>query len=193
MLSIGLLAGAASGCDGFDPSSFDLAGSLGVGENTNLISPPPPPPPKPKPTATPTPVPKPSGPDPRAAYLRRNLAFDSVRSRGIAQVKVKQIPQAVGTFRQAQAMKPKDRSVQMWLDAIRESQARPKGGDPQAAQAFQGYANTLRANPPAQNPYGYNPGYPQPMPGQPYGTAPQLPPPQIPGAAPSPLDPRLVF
>lgn len=191
MLSIGLLAGLASGCDGFDPSTFDMAGALGVGEGTNLISPPPPPTPRPTPKPTPTPKPKASGPDPRAAYLRRNLAFDSVRSRGIAQVKVKQIPQAVGHFRKAQAMKPKDKSVQMWLDVIRKSQERPKSADPQAAAGFQGYSNTIRANPPAQNPYGY--GYPQPQPGQPYGAAPQLAPPSRPGAQPSPLDPRLVF
>lgn len=193
VLSLGLLAGVSAGCDGFDPSSFDMAGALGVGENTNLLSPPPPPPPKPKPTPTPTPVPQPSGPDPRDAYIKRNRSFDSLRSKGMTLVYDKKIPQAVGTFNQALSSRPNDRTTQLWLKAIRESREKSA-----AKTQPQGGVNQLPINPQ----YGYPqqaPAYGAPYGGQPYGgqppygAPPQLPPPAVPPAQQAPVDPRQVF
>lgn len=173
------MVGVASGCDG-DMTGFDLASMLGVGENENLLTPPPQRPrPKPKPTIpVVTPQPSPSGPDPRAAYLKRNLAFDAVRSEGITQVYEGKTQAAVGSFKRAQTVKPGDKSVQLWLNAIEEAAKQPQAAVPGASNDFRNVSNAIR-NPGGNAPLGAPPNLPQP------GGAP--------AAAPSPLDPRLVF
>lgn len=186
LVGLSVLVGVA-GCDG-DFSGFDLASTLGVGEDQNLLTPPPAPrKPKPKPTiAVVTPKPSPSGPDPRAAYLRRNLAFDSVRSQGITQVYDGKTTAAVGTFKKAQSVRPDDQSVKLWLDAIEQAAKQPKAAVPGASDDFRNISNGIRGNAvpgAAGAPGGFGA----------VGAPPALPRPGAPAAAPSPLDPRLVF
>lgn len=187
-VGLSVLVGVAAGCDG-DFSGFDLASTLGVGEDQNLLTPPPKPRPKPKKTIpVVTPKPSPSGPDPRAAYLRRNLAFDSVRSQGITQVYDGRTTAAVSTFKKAQSVRPDDMSVKLWLDAIEQAAKQPKAAVPGASDDFRNISNGIRGAAGA-------PGAPAvPGAGGAVGAPPALPRPgAAPAAAPSPLDPRLVF
>ncbi|MEB3223165.1 MAG: hypothetical protein VKS61_13900 [Candidatus Sericytochromatia bacterium] len=112
-LSVLFLAAALAlgGCD-----AADLGAMLGVGDGATTTTEAPPPPP-PRPQATPEPTPKPT-PKNMAAQLVANLAFDKVRGRGIREVYEGQTKLARETFKAAQQMKPQDRSVPMWLDAI---------------------------------------------------------------------------
>lgn len=168
--TIGLLcvASLAGGCEG-----TDMATIFGIGDaNPPVEETPPPAPAAPPPTPIPTPKPTPPAPP---GSLKRNVAFDVLRSRGISQVYEGKTKPALATFQSAQRMKPQDRSIKIWVDAINKAGAKAKGPAPD----FQNTTSQVQNNqvppaPPAT------------------GGGPALAPPQ---AVPSPVqvDPRLVF
>jgi hypothetical protein len=179
-----------AGCEG---QSMDQV--FGIGD-ANPASEDPTPKPTPRPTPTPTPRPSPSG-TPPTSLLKRNVAFDVIRSRGIAQVKQAmenkneaEIGAAVATFNSAYRLKPNDRSIQIWLDAIAQGREKARAKGAGGANAF-------------MNPQPGQPGMPQPgMPGAaPYPGQPGMPPAAPPVPPPNPavaqpatqIDPRLVF
>jgi PBP1b-binding outer membrane lipoprotein LpoB len=135
--------------------------------------------PKPKPTATPTPpAPSPTA-TPASAILKRNVAFDSIRSKGIGQILTHEIDPGVATLNSAYRLKPNDRSIKIWLDAVSNAKV---------IQAKNAKGPGAMQNPPVAG----QPGVPQTF--QPVGA------PAVPGAAPAPvpaagaqIDPRLVF
>lgn len=172
-LTIGLacVASLAGGCEG-----TDMATIFGIGDaNPPVEETPPPAPPAPPPTPIPTPKPTPPAPP---GSLKRNVAFDVLRSRGISQVYEGKTKPAMATFQSAQRMKPKDRSIQLWMDAIKKSgeKASSKGGDPFRSSTSQVQNNQAPPAPPDTTGGGRS----------------ALAPPQ---AVPSPVqvDPRLVF
>jgi PBP1b-binding outer membrane lipoprotein LpoB len=136
--------------------------------------------PKPKPTATPTPPAPSPTPTPASAILKRNVAFDSIRSKGIGQILTHEIDPGVATLNSAYRLKPNDRSIKIWLDAVAN------------AKVIQ--AKNAKGPGAMQNPM---PG----QPGAPNGNQAMQPPgaPAVPGAVPAPMpsagqiDPRLVF
>ena len=177
----GMLALFLAGCEG---QSMDQVFGIGDANTATTEATP-----KPKPKPTPTPIPpSPSPqPSPASAIFKRNVAFDVIRSKGIAQVSQAmsnkndaEIDAAVATFNSAYRLKPNDRSIQIWLEAI------AKGREKAKAKAA--------ANGPGQfqnpQPGGVAvPGAP-PVPGAPVG-APMVPAP-VPASA-TQIDPRLVF
>lgn len=108
-----LILASTPGCE-----AEELGSLLGIGDEP----PPAPPPPKPRVrrATPPPPAPKPAALT-SAMHLRANLAFDMVRSRGIAEVYEGRAKVALATFQSAKAMKPNDQSVQMWIDTINEA------------------------------------------------------------------------
>jgi hypothetical protein len=167
ILLIGLtLMAALGGCEGMTMDQV-----FGIGDGTNELAPPPPP----APTPTPTPVPTPKASPPSAPEaLKRNVAFDVLRTRGISQVYEGRTKVAVGSFQSAQQIKPKDKSVGYWLAAIEISSERQKAKffKPTDFEKSSG-----QIQPPA-------PGGLKPAP----SVAPATPRPSL-----SPVDPRLVF
>jgi hypothetical protein len=174
-IGLACIASLAGGCEGTDMATLFGIGDANPAEEYT------PPPPPPTPVPTPVPTPKPPPPAPPGA-LKRNVAFDVLRGRGISQVYEGKTKPAVATFQSAQRMKPKDVSVQLWLDAIKRSadrQTAKAAGLPQNTPAFQttsSQAPSTSAQPPV-----------------PPGRAPMLPPPQALPSASVQVDPRLVF
>ncbi len=167
-IGLAFIASLAGGCEG-----TDMATIFGIGDaNPPVEDTPPPPPPPPPPTPIPTPKPTPPAPP---GSLKRNVAFDVLRSRGISQVYEGKTKPALATFQSAQRMKPKDRSVQLWMDAIKKSGEKAKAA---SNSNFKNSTSQVQNNeaPPVTPPGGR--GF--------------LSPPQ---AVPSPVqvDPRLVF
>jgi hypothetical protein len=186
-LRAGMLALLLAGCEGQSMDQvFGIGDANPAAEATEK--------PKPKPTPTPTPPPMPSAtPSAPSAIFKRNVAFDSIRSKGIAHVyqaktnhNEAEIDAAVATLNSAYRLKPNDRSIQIWLDAIAKGRevARKKAAAGGGPGAFQ--------NPPLN---GGNPGVPgAPPPAMAPAGAPMVPAP--PAAVPNPatpIDPRLVF
>lgn len=185
----GMLALLLAGCEGQSMDQvFGIGDANPAAEATEK--------PKPKPTPTPTPPPAPSPtPSVASAIFKRNVAFDVIRSKGIAQVyqardnhNEGEIDAAVATLNSAYRLKPNDRSIQIWLDAIARGRevARKKtqGGQPGAFQN------------PAIPGAGAVPGVPgmpgAPPAGMPAG-APAVPAPASLPSPVTPIDPRLVF
>lgn len=168
ILLLGLtLTAALGGCEGM---TMDQVFGIGDANTaTTELTPPPPPPP----TPTPVPTPKPSPPAAPVA-LKRNVAFDVLRSRGISQVYEGRTKVAVGTFQSAQRMKPKDNSVGLWLSAIAISSERQKA---KFFKTTDFVSQSGQVQPPA--PAGVKP-------------APSVAP-IASGPTPAPVDPRLVF
>ena len=178
VLRVSMLTLILAGCEG---QTMDQVFGIGdANPPTDEISAPP----KPRPTPTPTPPPASPTPKPATAILKRNVAFDALRSKGIAQLYEGDTDPAVATLNSADRLKPNDRSIQIWLDAVnRDKQAiakRLKESPAPGAQAFapfgqQGVAGAPGA-PPAFRPAGA---------------------PAVPAPAPMPsstqIDPRLVF
>lgn len=173
ILLLGLtLMAALGGCEGM---TMDQVFGIGDANTaTTELTPPPPPPP------TPTPAPTPKPPPPVAPVaLKRNVAFDVLRSRGIGQVYEGHTKIAVGTFQSAQRMKPKDGSVVLWLEAIQISSERQKARF-LAKTDFKAVSGQIQ--PPAP------PGLLPAPPNTPGGGANPTPKPSL-----APVDPRLVF
>lgn len=169
VMVMGLLAGAVSGCNGLPFGGGDSSDDAAQDALT------------PAPShhhkvananaASPSPSPSPSSMVTYSSYLRRNVTFDSRRTLGMTQVYEGKTITAVGTFHEAQRMRPDDRTCQLWLAAIKQAAARPHD---HALAPTQGTDEFHNAGP--------APGMPQP--------------PTVPtGAAPKPLsvDPRQVF
>src|SRR5262249_20793584 len=146
-----------------------------------------PPPKKPRPTPTPTPPPAASPVPTDNAILKRNMEFDATRSKAITHYRQGEVDPAISTFNAAFKIKPNDRSVQIWLDAIKAYQQKKAAAASPMPGQFQ---NPTNANAPG---VAGRPGVPAP-PG-----VPQVP--QVNGAnspmsvptAGSQIDPRLVF
>ncbi|MDB5100696.1 MAG: hypothetical protein JWM80_5117 [Cyanobacteria bacterium RYN_339] len=182
-----MLALVLAGCEG---QSMDQV--FGIGDQNPAVEATDKPKPKPTPTPTPPPMPSPT-PSAPSAIFKRNVAFDSVRSKGIAHVyqardnkNDAEIDAAVATLNSAYRLKPNDRSIQIWLDAI------AKGREKARQKALAGSSPGPFQNPPVGN-SGMQGFGGQPPGGMPAG-APAVPPPpgQIPAAS-TPIDPRLVF
>ena len=169
-IGLAVIASLAGGCEG-----TDMATVFGIGDANPPVEDTPPPR-KPTPAPTPVPTPKPTPHTPPGA-LKRNVAFDVLRSRGISQVYEGKTKPALATFQSAQRMKPKDRSIQLWMDAIKQSGQRGKGTKPPPPD-FTNTSGQVQNNQAPQT--------------APVGGRGVLPPPQ---AVPSPVqvDPRLVF
>lgn len=183
---VGLLALLLAGCEGQSMDQvFGIGDANPAAEATDK--------PKPKPTPTPTPPPVPSAtPSVASTIFKRNVAFDAIRSKGIAQIyqakeshNEAEVDAAVATFNSAYRLKPNDRSIQIWLDAIakgrevarKRAQAGKEPGAFQNPQAPTGGVAAAPGMPPAGMPAGA-----PPVPGA--------------GSVPSPntaIDPRLVF
>ena len=157
----------SSGCE-----AEELGSLLGIGDEP--VPTPPPSTPRPRKATPPPPIQKPVIPA-SAMYLRANLAFDMVRSRGIAEVYEGKPKVALATFRVAQKMKPSDPTVQMWIDTITEAMNSKRKG---AAQP------SLPQMPAVDVGDAVAPNLPAPNAGPPAPSAPK--------AFPT-LDPRLVF
>lgn len=182
-LSIGLL----SGCD---MDNFDITQAVGIGDANPPVESAPPAP-TPKPPTPPPPAPS-IAPTPPPEALKRNMAFDFVRNQGISRTHEGQIPAAVTAFNTAGKMKPGDKSVALWLNAIQRAQelkAKAANGSGGVAPfSNPGAAPGLPMAPGLPGAYGMPGAYGAPAaPG-----APGVP--QAPAPAPiAPADPRLVF
>ena len=161
-----------------------MASIFGVGDDKNLLESPKPA--KPRATPTPTPPPPPSAVPTSSAILKRNQEFDAMRTKAIGQLLQHDIDPAVETFNAAYRIKPNDRSIQIWLNAIKlgkEKQLKVAKDAPAPGQ-FQNNGSAGSNAAPAAGGAPQVPAVP-PMPG---AKAPQA----IPSIS-SNIDPRLVF